>query len=147
MKMLEEFQKFILKGNVVDLSTGVIIGAAFAGIVNAFTKGLVEPVLALAGGGPEPDLKVPIAKKLVTVTEAGVTREVVKLIQLDLGIIVGAVISFLITAAVVFFLIVKPMNKLMDLTKKKEAVKPAGPVPPSEVELLAEIRDLLKKAK
>lgn len=149
--MFEEFKKFILKGNVVDLSTGVIIGAAFTGIVTAFTKGIVEPILALAGGGPQPKLTIPIMNKLVEVTEknaAGesVTHTVNKLIELDVGGIIGAVFSFLITAAVVFFVIVKPMNKLAELTRRKKAEEPAPPPPePSdEIKLLTEIRDLLK---
>lgn len=147
--MLNEFKKFILKGNVVDLSTGVIIGAAFTGIVNAFTKGIVEPILALLGRGPNPDLKIPIMRRDVEVLEknaAGeeVTRIVNKMIELDLGIIIGAAISFLITAAVVFFVIIKPMNKLMALAGKPEA--PAEPAaPPADIQLLTEIRDLLKK--
>ncbi len=124
--MLNEFKKFILKGNVVDLSTGVIIGAAFTGIVTAFTKGVVEPILALLGRGPNPDLKIPLFRRDVEVLEknaAGeeVTKIVNKLIELDVGIIIGAVISFLITAAVVFFVIIKPMNKLMALAAKPEA--------------------------
>jgi large conductance mechanosensitive channel len=67
-----------------------------------------------------------------------------KIIELDLGLIIGAVISFLITAAVVFFVIVKPINKLMALTKKKEAEAPP-PAPAADIVLLTEIRDLLKK--
>lgn len=89
--------------------------------------------------------------KLVEVTEknaAGesVTHTVNKLIELDVGVIIGAVFSFLITAAVVFFVIVKPMNKLAELTKRKKAEEPAPPPPePSdEIKLLTEIRDLLK---
>jgi len=146
--MFEDFKKFILKGNVVDLSTGVIIGAAFTGIVTAFTKGIVEPILALAGGGPQPKLTVPIMEKLVEVTEknaAGqeVTHTVNKLIELDLGVIIGAVISFLITATVVFFVIIKPMNKLFELTQKSKAPElPAED--PADIKLLTEIRDLLK---
>ncbi|MBL9151436.1 MAG: large conductance mechanosensitive channel protein MscL [Verrucomicrobiales bacterium] len=148
--MIDEFKKFILKGNVIDLSTGVIIGAAFTGIVGAFTKGIVEPILALAGKGPSPDLKIPIVQKMVEVTEKGadgkdVTKMVSKLIELDLGIIIGAVISFLITAAVVFFVIVKPMNKLVAMANKPKDEAPAAPAEPSEdVKLLTEIRDLLK---
>lgn len=146
--MFEDFKKFILKGNVVDLSTGVIIGAAFTSIVTAFTKGIVEPVLALAGGGPQPKLTIPIMEKLVDVTEknaAGqeVTHTVNKLIELDLGIIIGAVISFLITAAVVFFVIIKPMNKLLELSQKGKAPE-APPEDPADIKLLTEIRDLLK---
>jgi large conductance mechanosensitive channel len=73
-----------------------------------------------------------------------VTESVKKLIELDLGGIIGAVISFLITAAVIFFVIVKPINKLMELTRKKEAVAPAS-APAADIVLLTEIRDLLKK--
>jgi len=147
--MLNEFKKFILKGNVVDLSTGVIIGAAFGGIVNAFTKGIVEPILALAGKGPNPDLKIGIMKKMVDVVTKGpdgkeVTTQVEKLIQLDVGIIIGALVSFLITAAVVFFVIVKPANKLITIMNKEEAAAPPPPTP-ADVVLLTEIRDLLKK--
>lgn len=146
--MFEEFKKFILKGNVVDLSTGVIIGAAFTGIVTAFTKGIVEPILALAGGGPQPKLTVPIMEKVVNITEknaAGqeVTRAVNKLIELDIGVIIGSVTSFLITAAVVFFVIIKPMNKLMELSQKNKAPEPAAE-DPADIKLLTEIRDLLK---
>jgi len=73
-----------------------------------------------------------------------VMETVKKLIELDLGGIIGAVISFLITAAVVFFVIIKPMNKLISLTKKKEdEAPPAAPAP--DIVLLTEIRDLLKK--
>ena len=146
--MFEEFKKFILKGNVVDLSTGVIIGSAFTGIVTAFTKGIVEPILALAGGGPQPKLTVPIMEKVVNITEknaAGqeVTRAVNKLIELDIGVIIGSVTSFLITAAVVFFVIIKPMNKLMELSQKNKAPEPAAE-DPADIKLLTEIRDLLK---
>ena len=148
--MLNEFKKFILKGDVVSLSTGVIIGAAFTGIVSAFTKGIVEPILALFGSGPSPDLKIPITKKLVDVVsknDAGedVTTQVMKMIELDLGLIIGAAISFLITAAVVFFVIVKPMNKLISLTEKKAEAEPAAPEVPQDIKLLTEIRDALAK--
>lgn len=154
--MLNEFKAFILKGNVIDLSTGVIIGAAFTGIVTAFTKGILEPILALFGGGPSPKLTIPIKDTVVEVAKLGadgkplmqdgkaVMETVKKIIELDLGGIIGAVISFLITAAVVFFVIIKPMNKLISLTKKK--VEDAPPAAPSaDIVLLTEIRDLLKK--
>lgn len=146
--MIEEFKKFILKGNVVDLATGVIIGAAFAGIINAFTKGIVEPMLALAGGGPKPELTIPIMKRWVEVTEKvdgkDITKSVEKLIALDVGGIIGAVISFIITAAVIFFVIVKPANVMIARMKAKEAAAPP-PGPSDEVKLLTEIRDSLKK--
>lgn len=150
MKTLAEFKKFILKGNVIDLSTGVIIGAAFTGIVTAFTKGIVEPLLALAGGGPQPKLTIPIMKKLVDVTEKNATgQEVIhtvnKLIELDIGGIIGAVVSFLITSAVVFFVIIKPMNKLVEISNKNASEeKEVAPPIPEDIKLLTEIRDLLK---
>jgi large conductance mechanosensitive channel len=147
--MLKEFKNFILKGNVIDLSTGVIIGAAFASIIGAFTKGVVEPLLALAGNGPNPKLTIPLMEKMVDVTtKAADGKETItptlKLIELDLGGIIGAVISFLITAAVVFFVIVKPANKLLTMMKKEEAAAPPAP-PAADIVLLTEIRDLLKK--
>ncbi|MFN8708240.1 MAG: large conductance mechanosensitive channel protein MscL [Planctomyces sp.] len=119
--MLNEFKKFILKGNVVDLSTGVIIGASFGEIVKAFTTGIVNPLLSMMGGKPDVSLQLG---------------------PFDIGIIISAVLGFLITAAVVFFVIVKPVNKLIELTKAKEAAAPSAP--PAQEVLLAEIRDLLK---
>lgn len=65
--MIKEFKSFILKGNVVDLSTGVIIGAALGNIVTAFTKGIVEPILGMFGGGPNPDLKIKLGEKTIQV--------------------------------------------------------------------------------
>ncbi len=123
--MLEDFKKFILKGNVVDLSTGVIIGAAFTEIVKAFTAGIVTPILNQLGGKPDVSMKLWI---------------------FDIGVVISAGLSFLITAAVVFFIIIKPMNALIEMTKRKEAASPPAPPAPSAQEvLLAEIRDLLKK--
>ena len=121
--MLNEFKKFILKGNVVDLSTGVIIGAAFSEIVKAFSTGIVNPLLSLLGGQPDVTLKVGI---------------------FDLGIVISAALGFLITAAVVFFVIVKPINKLIELSKAQEAAAPPSGPTPTET-LLTEIRDALKK--
>jgi large conductance mechanosensitive channel len=121
--MLSEFKNFILKGNVVDLSTGVIIGAAFGTIVKAFTDGVVTPILSQLGGGANVGLKVGI---------------------FDLGLIISAVINFLITAAVIFFVIVKPANAMMARMKKAEVAAPP-PGPSDEVKLLTEIRDSLKR--
>lgn len=148
--MLNEFKKFILKGNVIDLATGVIIGAAFTTIVKSFTTGVVEPILACFGGGPSPKLTIPLKNEMVEVTKTvdgkEVTEMVNKLVEIDIGSIIGATSNFLITAAVVFFVIIKPANKLMELTSKKEEAKPEEPPPvPEDVKLLTEIRDLLKK--
>lgn len=122
-KMLSEFRSFILKGDVVSLSTGVLIGAAFGKIVEGFTIGIVKPLLGLLGGDPNVSLKLWI---------------------FDLGMVINSVLTFLITAAVIFFIIVKPYNALMARVKKQET--PAEPAGPSEeVKLLTEIRDALKQ--
>lgn len=149
MSMLNEFKKFILKGNVIDLSTGVIIGAAFGNIVTAFTKGIIEPLLAVFGGGANPQWKLTIWEKMATVTEKvdGVDKTTEKLVpvQMDLGAVFGATLGFLITAAVVFFVIIKPMNKLLAIMKRDDAPLPPAVAPP-DVVLLTEIRDLLKQS-
>ena len=119
-----EFKSFILKGNVVDLAVGVIIGAAFGKIVEAFTKGIVTPLLNAIGGNPDISLKLWV---------------------FDLGLIINNTLQFLITAAVIFFFVIKPMNILKNLTTRKVEAKDAEPPPvPDDVKLLMEIRDLLK---
>ena len=133
--MLEEFKKFILKGNVIDLSTGVIIGAAFGSIVSALTKGIIEPILKRLGGNPNVSLGLKIGE-FTDDKGAKVAN------MLDIGMVINAVIGFLITAAVIFFVIVKPANKLMAMIQKEDA---AHPTPAADIILLTEIRDLLKK--
>jgi len=121
-ELIEEFKKFVLKGNVVDLAVGVMIGAAFGGIVKAFTDGIITPLLGAIGGKPDVSLH---------------------LWHFDVGLVINSILSFLITASIIFFLIVKPTAALIALTKKKEAAAPPPPAP--EVQLLTEIRDLLKQ--
>ena len=135
--MLKEFKAFILKGNVVDLSTGVIIGAAFGSIVTAFTKGIIEPILKAVGGNPNVSLGIKIGE---------LKNEKGDLIpnMLDIGMVINAVIGFLITAAVIFFVIIKPLNTLLAKLKRDEAAAPP-PAPAADIVLLTEIRDLLKK--
>ncbi len=135
--MLNEFKQFILKGNVIDLSTGVIIGAAFSSIVTAFTKGIIEPILKVIGGNPNVSLGLRIGE---FVNEKGEKTAN----MLDIGMVINATIGFLITSAVIFFVIIKPMNKLMAMTKKKEEAAPPA-APAADIVLLTEIRDLLKK--
>ncbi len=122
--MFADFKKFIFKGDVVSLATAVIIGAAFGKIVSAFTDGIVTPFLSLFGGGHNVSLGFSIAGT-----------------RFDLGIIISAMISFLITAAVIYFFLVRPAQHMM-ARMKNEA--PAAPLPPTEdIKLLTEIRDLL----
>jgi len=120
------FKDFILRGNVVDLAVGVIIGAAFGGIVDSMTKDVITPVIGMVGGQPD--------------------FSAIKVGAIGIGAFLNAVISFLIKAAVVYFVIVKPFAALMERMAPAPAPAPEGPppTPPQEV-LLAEIRDLLKK--
>ena len=127
-KFLEEFKAFALKGNVMDLAVGVIIGGAFGAITTSLIDDLLMPLIGIVVGG--------IDFGGLAVTVGGAT--------LAYGSFLTAVINFLLIALVVFWL-VKAMNAL---TKKKEAEKPAAPPEPSaEEKLLTEIRDLLKERK
>jgi large conductance mechanosensitive channel len=121
--MIKEFKDFILKGNAIDLSVGVLIGASFGKVVTSITEGVINPVISLFGGDPDVSLKLGI---------------------IDAGLVINALISLLITGAVLFFIFVKPMNKLRAMTKKETAAAPP-PEPSAEEKLLIEIRDLLKQ--
>lgn len=139
-KLTEEFKAFIMKGNVVDLAVGVIIGTTFGAIVTSLVADVITPFIGLLGGKPDFSAIVYFGHKVVKdgkeITEGGIL----------IGKFINAVISFLITAAVIFFVFVKPINRLKAMTAKKEAEKPAEPpAVPEEVRLLAEIRDLLKR--
>ncbi len=124
--MFEEFKKFILKGNVVDLAVAVIIGAAFNQIVNSMVADVITPIIGLIGGSPD--------------------FSSIKLGPINVGKFINAVLNFLIIASVVFFGIIKPMKKLNEITAKKEAAKPQPePVIPEDVKLLREILEELKK--
>ena len=117
------FKDFLLRGNVVDLAVGVIIGAAFGGIVDSMTKDVITPIIGAFGGQPD--------------------FSTVKLGPIGLGAFINAVISFLIKAAVVYFVIVKPFQALME--RMNPPAKPGEPPPPpADIQLLGEIRDLLK---
>ncbi len=125
-KFLEEFKAFALKGNVMDLAIGVIIGAAFGNIVTAFTEDFIQPLIACIGGA-----------EVHGRTEIGDTGSYILW-----GDFITAVINFIIMAFCIF-LMVKAINKLMSIGKKKEEAKPAEPS--KEEVLLTEIRDLLKE--
>jgi len=140
--LIAEFKEFISKGNVMNLAVGVIIGAAFQNIVAALTNSFINPLIALITGGCERDE----AGNLILVggqfTVNGVT--------FDYGAFISAVINFFIMA-VILFVIIKAVNKAMEIGKKKEEPKPEPipeePKPTAEELLLTEIRDLLIEAK
>ena len=129
-KFFEEFKAFALKGNMMDMAIGVIIGGAFSTLVTSLTDNLISPILGILG-------KVNFDAMMWDVFGDG------KLV-FKYGAFITAVINFLILALVVFFL-VKGLNKLSEVGKKKEPAAPAAPPQPiAQEKLLMEIRDLLK---
>ena len=128
--MLKGFRDFILRGNVIDLAVGVVIGAAFTGLVTAFSDAIINPLLNIFG-----DAEVGEGWKIPVIPGRPETA-------LDLGMLVSAAINFLLITAVVYFLIVAPMNKLNEMQKRKQGI-PEDVAAPTETELLTEIRDLL----
>lgn len=142
---IDEFKTFALKGNVMDLAVGVIIGAAFQGIIKSLTDDVIMPVVSIFLGGIDfSEMKLTLPRLFgKTLDDAG--NVVVN--TLNYGKFLSAVINFLILALVVFWM-VKLVNGLIDRTHKKEAEAPApAPEPSAEEKLLTEIRDLLKDGK
>ena len=122
--MLKEFRDFIMRGNVVELAVAVIIAAAFGAVITTFAAAFITPLIALIGGQPDfSDLKITISGT-----------------AFPYGQFLNALISFLIIAAVVFFLVVRPMNRVMERLKRPGEEPDA---PSAEVTTLLEIRDLL----
>ena len=139
--LLTGFREFLMRGNVVELAVAVVIGTAFSKIVDSVVKGLINPLVGAVGtkdlAGYSSCLKDPCK-----VDKA--TGEVVSGIPINWGPVLSASITFLITAAVVYFLMILPMNKYKERLAARE---PEEETPPTEVELLAEIRDLLSSAR
>ena len=127
--MLKGFKEFIMRGNVIELAVGVVIGAAFTAIVTAFSDNIINPLIASLGGADFSGLGFHI----ISGNDATFV---------DFGAFITAAINFLLIAAVVYFLIVAPMNKLDEVQKCRKGVDPEEPAP-TETELLSEIRDLL----
>jgi large conductance mechanosensitive channel len=135
-KFLQEFKEFALKGNVMDMAVGVIIGAAFGSIVSSLTDNFINPLIAVITGGAKKD-------------ENGVMQLVggkfkINGVDFNYGAFLSAVLNFLIIAIILFCLI-KAMNKAVELGKKKKVEEEKPAEPPKEEVLLTEIRDLLKE--
>lgn len=135
MGMLKEFKDFAMKGNLVDIAVGFVMGAAFNKVVASFTGGIVSPLIGLIFNADFKDLKY-VLKEGVADDAGKITGEVAMLY----GEFLTNVIDFIIVAFVMF-MVVKAVNKM----KKKEEPAPEAPKGPSQEDLLAEIRDLLKK--
>jgi large conductance mechanosensitive channel len=136
--MFEEFKKFAMRGNVIDLAVGVIIGASFTGIVNSLVKDVIMPPIGLALGGVDfANFFVVIKGDRAVDTLAAATAA--KDVTINYGLFVNAVINFLIVAFVLFILL-RQLNKLVAPSPSTDAAPP----PSEEILLLREIRDSLK---
>ena len=135
---IDEFKAFILKGNVMDMAIGVIIGTAFGAIVTSLTTNFINPLINSIGG-----VEVGGSIRLPWVDYTGLDSTAAKALSINYGDFITAVINFLIMAFVLFIML-KSVNKLVSLGKKKE-VEQEAPKKSDEVLLLEEIRDQLKK--
>jgi large conductance mechanosensitive channel len=122
--MFKGFRDFLMRGNVVELATAVIIGAAFGGVVDGLIKGVIDPLIAVLAPGE--------VKQLESALLLG---------PFKIGLVLSALINFVLKAGVVYFFIVRPFANLAS------RVAAAAPPPPADVVLLTEIRDLLKERK
>ena len=122
--MLKGFKDFLLRGNIVELAVAVVIGTAFTALVTAFTTSFLEPMIGLLGGGG------------VNGGTATVNGQ-----EFTWGFFVNAVITFVLTVAVLYFLVMVPMQKILERRKRGEE---EGSAEPTQIELLVEIRDLLR---
>jgi large conductance mechanosensitive channel len=124
--MLKGFREFVMRGNAVDLAVGFVMGAAFAAVVDALVNGIINPIIAAIFG--QPDLS-----QVMTFT--------INNAHFSIGLVVGAVINFIIIAAAIYFLVVVPINALRARTQRDVEAEAAAP---TEVELLSQIRDELR---
>jgi large conductance mechanosensitive channel len=138
--MLKEFKEFALKGNVLDLAVGIIIGAAFTAIVSSLVDDIIMPPIGLALGGVDFSQLFVVLKGDGTYNTVAQAKEA-GAVTWNIGLFINAVIKFLIVAFAVF-LLVKALNTL---TRKKAAAPPPPAAPPEDVVLLREIRDLLAR--
>ena len=141
--MLNEFKDFIAKGNVMDMAVGIIVGAAFTAIVSSMVADLINPIIGLIIGGIDfSNMYVVMSGEVPANTGLEAARESGAAV-FAYGSLIMAVINFLIIAFVVFML-VKMVNRVKDAAVKKEQVVPGAPAGPTQEELLADIRDLLR---
>jgi len=142
--MLKEFKAFAMKGNMLDMAIGIIIGAAFGTVVKSLVDDIIMPVVAWIFGSPDFSnlfivLKNPTGDVFTSIEAAREAGAAV----LGYGLFLNAVVALLIVAFALF-MVVKGVNRMQEMAKKKEEEE-AAPAGPTEIELLTEIRDSLKK--
>jgi large conductance mechanosensitive channel len=123
--VIKGFKDFLLRGNVVDLAVAVVVGVAFAAVVSAFGQAILQPLIGLVLGGG------------VTGGQVEVDEQV-----FDFGLLINALIVFVVTLAVIYFLVVVPVQRLME--RRKRGQEPEVTATPEDIALLQEIRDLLR---
>jgi len=131
--MFQDFKKFLMRGNVVDLAVAVVIGAAFGAVVTSLVDGIINPIVGLVGGKD-------LSGWVITLKDATATDPAV---ELRWGAVLSSIIDFVLIAAAIFFLIVKPMNAIVERRRRGEEPAEDTPAPSDEAVLLTEIRDLL----
>lgn len=131
--MLKGFREFVLRGNIVELAVAFVIGAAFAALVDKFVSAIITPILAVI----TPDQTQGFGFRLVSDNPATF---------IDIGTLINSVIVFVLTALLVYVILVLPMNALMERREARRIAREGEPEPepPTEAELLLEIRDLLR---
>lgn len=137
MGLIQEFKEFAMKGNVVDLAVGVVIGAAFGKIVTSLVSDIIMPPIGLITGG----LNFTDMKLVLRAASVGPDGKAIEAIALNYGNFIQHSVDFLLVALSIF-VVIKAMNQLRKPAKETEPV--AEPTPPQDVILLGEIRDLLK---
>ncbi|HRO31329.1 MULTISPECIES: large conductance mechanosensitive channel protein MscL [Micrococcaceae] len=126
--MLQGFKEFIMKGNVLDLAVAVIIGAAFGAVVTALVDSVLMPFISGLVGSPNFD-------SFAVVTFNGN--------DIKFGVLLTTIVNFLLVAGAVYFVIIMPMNKIVEARNRKLGITPAAEEVPEDVKLLTEIRDAL----
>ena len=127
--MIKEFKNFLMRGNVIDLAVGIAIGVAFTTLVGSFGANFVNPIVAAVGGDNQEGFGFKITDSAATFV--------------NIGGIINALIVFVVTMAVIYFVIVAPMQKLQEL--RKRGVEPEPEDVPEDIALLREIRDSLNR--
>lgn len=125
--MIKGFKEFIMRGNVIDLAVAVVLGTALTAVVDRIVSGLINPLISMLGGQPS------LSSITITINNA----------VFHIGAVLDSIITFVIIAAAVYFVIVVPMNKLIE--RRKAGLEPEPEPSTPETELLTEIRDLLKE--
>ena len=143
-KFFNEFKQFAMRGNVIDLAVGVVVGGAFGKITNSLVNDIIMPAVSMLTGGVNfNDWKIILKEAVI---DAATGEEIAAAVSINYGILLSTIIDFIILAFAVFCM-VKAINSLHRKKEEAPAAPPAPPEPSAEEKLLTEIRDLLKESK